>query len=143
VPILVELDVTAARSYIHNLKETTGESLSFTGWVMKCIGQAVREHKHVHAMRKGRRKLIVFDDVDISIAVERVTGDGDNRLETLPMPYIVRRANQKSVREIHNEIRAAQAEPTETDTLSHYNHANLCVLYMISWCGPRNLNPCG
>ena len=114
VPILVELDVTAAHSYIHNLKETTGESLSFTGWVMKCIGQAVSEHKHVHAMRKGKRKLIVFDDVDISIAVERVTGDSDNRSATLPMPYIVRRANQKSVREIHNEIRAAQAEPTET-----------------------------
>jgi pyruvate/2-oxoglutarate dehydrogenase complex dihydrolipoamide acyltransferase (E2) component len=143
VPILVELDVTAARSYIHNLKETTGESLSFTGWVMKCIGQAVSEHKHVHAMRKGRRKLIVLDDVDISIAVERVTGDNDNRSETLPMPCIVRRANQKSVREIHNEIRAAQAEPTETDTLSHYNHANLCVLCMISWCGRRNLNPYG
>lgn len=113
VPILVELDVTAARSYIQNLKETTGEALSFTGWVIKCIGQAVTEHKHVHAMRKGRKKLIVFDDVDISIAVERLTGDSHNRSETLPMPHVVRRANQKSVREIHNEIRAAQAEPIE------------------------------
>lgn len=113
VPILVELDVTAARSYIHNLKETTAESLSFTGWVMKCVGQAVSEHKHIHAMRKGRKKLIIFDDVDISIAVERATGGSHNRSETLPMPYVVRRANQKSVREIHDEIRAVQAEPIE------------------------------
>jgi hypothetical protein len=64
-------------------------------------------------MRKGRKKLIVFDDVDISIVVERTTADSRNRLETLPMPYVVRRANEKSVREIHNEIRAAQAEPIE------------------------------
>jgi pyruvate/2-oxoglutarate dehydrogenase complex dihydrolipoamide acyltransferase (E2) component len=113
IPILVELDATAARSYIQNLKETSGEGLSFTGWVIKCIGQAVSEHKHVHAMRKGSKKLIVFDDVDISIAVERATGDSHNRSETLPMPYVVRRANQKSVIEIHNEIRAAQTERTE------------------------------
>ncbi len=113
VPILVELDVTCARSYIRNLKETTGETLSFTGWVMKCIGQAVSEHKYVHGMRKGRKKLIVFDDVDISIAVERVTSGGHDRSETLPMPYIVRKVNQKSVREIHDEIRAVQAETIE------------------------------
>ena len=113
IPIVVELDVTAARSYIHNLKETSGEGLSFTGWVIKCVGQAVSEHKHVHAMRKGKKKLIIFDDVDISIAVERATGGSRNRSETLPMPYVVRRANQKSVREIHNQIRAAQAEPIE------------------------------
>ena len=113
MPILVELDVTAARSYIHNLKETTGEGLSFTGWMIKCLGQAISEHKDVHAMRKGKNKLIVFDDVDISIAVERATGDSHNKSETLPMPYVVRRANQKSVREIHNEIRTAQTEPIE------------------------------
>jgi len=33
----------------------TGEQLSFTAWIMKCIGQAVSEHKEVHAIRKGFR----------------------------------------------------------------------------------------
>jgi pyruvate/2-oxoglutarate dehydrogenase complex dihydrolipoamide acyltransferase (E2) component len=110
IPSLLEVDVTQAREYMRELKSRTGEGLSFTGWAMKCIGQAVSEHKHVQAMRKGRKSLILFDDVDISIVVERSVGHSDNRSETLPMPYVVRRANEKSVREIHNEIRSAQGE---------------------------------
>jgi len=62
-------------------------------------------------MRMGNEKLILFDDVDISIAVERAIGGSHGTTETIPMPYVVRRADQKSVREIHNEIRAVQAEP--------------------------------
>lgn len=111
VPFLLEVDVTKAREYIRDLKARTGRGLSFTGWVMKCIGQAVSEHKHVHAMRKGRKTLVVFDDVDISVVVERVVNPEDDSSETLPMPYVVRKTNEKSAREIHSEIRAAQTEP--------------------------------
>jgi len=69
IPFLLEVDVTVAREYMRELKSRTGEALSFTGWVMKCIGQAVSEHKHIQAMRKGRKSLILFDDVDISVVV--------------------------------------------------------------------------
>jgi pyruvate/2-oxoglutarate dehydrogenase complex dihydrolipoamide acyltransferase (E2) component len=109
IPSLLEVDVTEARAYMRECKARTGEGISFTGWVMKCIGQAVSEHKYIQAMRKGKKSLILFDDVDISIIVERSVGHS----ETLPMPYIVRKANEKSVREIHNEIRMAQEEALE------------------------------
>ena len=115
IPILLEPDVTEAREYLRELKARTGEGLSFTGWVMACIAQAVSEHKHIQAMRKGRKSLILFDDVDISVIVERAVGDPpQERLchsasTTLPMPYIVRTANKKSVSEIHAELRAAKA----------------------------------
>jgi pyruvate/2-oxoglutarate dehydrogenase complex dihydrolipoamide acyltransferase (E2) component len=112
-PFLLEVDVTKAREHMRELKSRTGEGLSFTGWVMKCIGQAVSEHRHIQAMRKGRRSLILFDDVDISVVVERSVGHGASPSETLPMPYVVRKANEKSVREIHNEIRTAQEESLE------------------------------
>ena len=113
IPFLLEVDITKAREYMREFKSRTGEGLSFTGWVMKCIGQAVSEHKHIHAMRKGRKSLIIFDDVDISVVVERSVGHNDNPPETLPMPCVVRKANEKSVREIHNEIRIAQEESLE------------------------------
>ena len=87
IPFLLEIDVTKAREFIREDKARTGEGLSFTGWVMKCIGQAVSEHKHIQAMRKGRKSLILFDDVDISVVVERSVGDSNNLSETLPMPY--------------------------------------------------------
>ncbi|NJN55795.1 MAG: 2-oxo acid dehydrogenase subunit E2 [Anaerolineae bacterium] len=107
IPLLLEIDVTEARAYLRQIKAESGQSLSFTAWIMKCVGQAVSEHKHVHALRKGRR-LILFDDVDISVLVERVTRHDDGRTQTLPMPYIVRKTNEKNVQAIHSEIRAAQ-----------------------------------
>jgi pyruvate/2-oxoglutarate dehydrogenase complex dihydrolipoamide acyltransferase (E2) component len=104
IPMLLEIDVTAARVAIHDRKTKTGERISFTGWIVKCIAQAANEHKHVHAFRKGNKEIVTFDDVDVSIIVERESDTG----EKLPMPYIIRKANEKTVIEIHGEIRAAQ-----------------------------------
>jgi pyruvate/2-oxoglutarate dehydrogenase complex dihydrolipoamide acyltransferase (E2) component len=109
IPFFLEVDVTEARDHLRRLKESTGKGLSFTGWVMKCIGQAVSEHKYIHAMRKGK-KLILFDDVDICVVVERSVAQRDNPSETLPMPCVIRTVNEKSLRQIHDEIRAAQRE---------------------------------
>jgi pyruvate/2-oxoglutarate dehydrogenase complex dihydrolipoamide acyltransferase (E2) component len=104
IPMLLEIDVTAARMAIHDRKAKTGERISFTGWIVKCIAQAVSEHKHVHALRKGKNKIVTFDDVDVTMIIEREADTG----EKLPMPYIIRNANEKTVMEIHGEIRAAQ-----------------------------------
>jgi len=102
---LIELDVTKAREYIRGHKEKTGETLSFTGWMIKCIAQAVSEDKQMQAYGKGRNRFVIFDDVDVSIVVEREIGG-----QMLPVPYVVRKANEKSFRQIHSEIRAAQAQ---------------------------------
>jgi pyruvate/2-oxoglutarate dehydrogenase complex dihydrolipoamide acyltransferase (E2) component len=111
IPILLEIDVTAARAAIHDRKTTTGQRVSFTGWIVKCIAQAVSEHKDVHAFRKGNKEIVTFDDVDVAIIVERESDTG----EKLPMPYIIRKANEKTVMEIHGEIRAAQRSPVVGD----------------------------
>ena len=100
---LVEIDVTEARKFISENEAKTGEKLSFTGWVIKCVGQAVSEHREVQAMKKGKKKLIVFDDVDVGIVIERQTGS-----ERAATTYCVRQANEKSFRQIHDEIRQAQ-----------------------------------
>jgi pyruvate/2-oxoglutarate dehydrogenase complex dihydrolipoamide acyltransferase (E2) component len=111
VPILLEIDVTAAREAIHAQKAKTGQGISFTGWIVKCIAQSVSEHKYVHALRKGKRRLVTFDDVDVTLIVERVADTG----EKLPMPYIIRKANEKTVAAIHAEIRTAQRSPVTED----------------------------
>jgi pyruvate/2-oxoglutarate dehydrogenase complex dihydrolipoamide acyltransferase (E2) component len=107
IPILLEIDVTDGRDAIRAQKVKTGQGISFTGWIVKCLAQAVSEHKSIHALRKGKRRLVIFDDVDVSIIVERAVGQPDAG-ETLPMPYIIRKANEKTVATIHSEIRAAQ-----------------------------------
>ncbi len=109
IPVLAEVDVTLARAAIARRKAETGEGLSFTGWVIKCLAQAASEHKRVHGLRLGRHKLVLFDDVDVAIVVQRRL-EGTEPPEYLPMPYVIRKANEKSVEAIHAEIRGAQAK---------------------------------
>ena len=97
------LDVTRPRQLIAAVKENTGESLSFTAHVVHCVATALGEHKEVQAIKVGKR-LYVFDDVDVSTMIEKETRQG----KKVPANYIVRSANRKSYREIHDEIRAAK-----------------------------------
>jgi hypothetical protein len=112
VPMLIEVDVTAAREALRKRKEATGKGLSFTGWAAKCVAQAVSEHKGVHAMRRGRSGLILFDDVDINMTIER-PAVGSREGDTLPIILVIRQANMKSLEQIHAEIRAARSRPLE------------------------------
>ena len=101
---LIEVDVTRARTVLREHKARTGEALSFTAFLAACLAKAVDEHKAVQAFRKGGRQLILFDDVDISTRMEHEVAGAK-----YVIPYTIRAANRKSVREMHNEIRAAQA----------------------------------
>lgn len=101
---LIEVDVTVPRLLIAQEKARTGEVLSFTGFLIGCLAQAVDEDKSVQGYLKGRRDLAVFDDVDVFVPVERRI-DG----VPVPIPLIIRAANRKSLSEIHAEIRAAQS----------------------------------
>jgi pyruvate/2-oxoglutarate dehydrogenase complex dihydrolipoamide acyltransferase (E2) component len=98
---LLEVDVSRAHTFLREYKANTGEALSFTAFLMVCLAKAVEEHKAVQASRKGRKHLILFEEVDVLTYIERGTA---------PMPYIIRAANHKTVREIHQEIRAAQVQ---------------------------------
>ncbi len=100
---LTEVDVTTPRRVIHEQKARGEEPLSFTAFIAACVGKAVDEDKSVQAYRKGRNQLVIFEDVDISIAVEHeVEG------HKVPLPYVVRAANHKTAWQIHQEIRAFQ-----------------------------------
>ncbi|MEA2071200.1 MAG: 2-oxo acid dehydrogenase subunit E2 [Asgard group archaeon] len=100
---IYEVDVTKAWHYIKDYKEKTGTKISFTSWIMNCVAQAISEYKTVQAFRWGRNKMVTFDDVDVKCNVEKeINGN------MVPIPYIVRKANEKSLREIHEEIRNAQ-----------------------------------
>jgi pyruvate/2-oxoglutarate dehydrogenase complex dihydrolipoamide acyltransferase (E2) component len=102
---LIEVDVTGARAFLRDHKAKTGESLSFTAFIIACLGKAVDEHKAVQAFRKGSRRLIVFDEVDVATQVEcDVSG------QKQVINYTIRAANRKTLREIHHEIRAAQVQ---------------------------------
>ena len=101
---LLEVDVTVARQFMAAHKARTGETLSFTGFLTLCLGRAVDEDKAVQAYLKGRKQLVLFDDVDVGLMIEHKAG-GKRAL----MGHVVRRANHKSFQQIHEEIRSVQS----------------------------------
>jgi pyruvate/2-oxoglutarate dehydrogenase complex dihydrolipoamide acyltransferase (E2) component len=107
---LLEVDVTVARKFIQEYKARTGEQLSFTGYLAFCLAQAVDENKVVQAYRKGSKQLVLFDDVDVGIMIERKQGE-----VTVLTGYVIRGANRKTFQEIHQEIRSAQSKPVPSN----------------------------
>ncbi len=99
----IEVDVTEARRRLRELKERTGESLSFTAFIIACVAHAVDENKLLNACRKGRKHLILFDAVDVATAVEREMAGWKQ-----PIIHIIHAANTKTVADIHRDVRSSQ-----------------------------------
>ena len=62
-------------------------------------------NKHMQAYRTSRERLVIFDDVDVNTMFE-VEVEGRKIIR----PHILRTVNKKTLREIHEEIRAFQSE---------------------------------
>jgi pyruvate/2-oxoglutarate dehydrogenase complex dihydrolipoamide acyltransferase (E2) component len=103
LPGLLEIDVTAARERFREIKARDGAGLSFTAWLAKCIATAAGEYPEAAGYLYGRRRRLVPGSIDVSITVERQVGG-----QRVPLPYVLRDAAHKSVRALHDEIRAAQ-----------------------------------
>ena len=107
---LLEVDVTIPRKLIAEHKAFTGETLSFTGFLVSCLARAVDENKELQAYLKGRSQIIHFDDVNVGLMVERPVGE-----KRALMGHIIQGANHKTFWEIHLEIRRVQSTPVPPD----------------------------
>jgi len=103
---LLEVDVTVAKQRIADHRARTGETLSFTGYLIACLARAVSENPAVQAYRKGRKQLLIFDDVHVGMLIEHAADHGHAL-----MGHVIRGANRKTFREIHDEIRSVQSAP--------------------------------
>jgi hypothetical protein len=106
---LIEVDITETRHAIRAYRARTGAPLSLTAFLTSCLARAVAEDRAMQAYRLGRRRLVLFADVDVGIMVERVVAG-----TRIPMPYVIRAANTKSLGQLQQEIQTAQAAVPET-----------------------------
>ncbi|MCC7209215.1 MAG: 2-oxo acid dehydrogenase subunit E2 [Anaerolineae bacterium] len=111
---LLEIDVTEARTRIQAHQAATGVRLSFTAFLVTCVAHAVNEHKHVHAARDWRGRLVIFGDVDVTTMIE-IEADG----RKTPVGHIIRAANRKTLQDIHDEIRAVQTAQTRSEAAAY------------------------
>jgi pyruvate/2-oxoglutarate dehydrogenase complex dihydrolipoamide acyltransferase (E2) component len=99
-----QADVTEPRRRIRAHFDKTGEKLSFTAYVVKCLAEVIAEHKKLNSFIR-RNRLIMLEDVNISVLVEREF-NGEN----VPEPACIQKADQKSYQEISAEIREAASK---------------------------------
>lgn len=110
---LLELDVTDVRHFIRERK-ARGESLSFTGYMVKCLADAIKLHPMAHAYRDWMGRLVIFDDVDVVTMIEA-------KKDGVALPHIIRNANRKPFQEISAEIRKIQSKPKGSEQTKGVN----------------------
>ena len=120
---LVEADVTYVRGFLREHKAKTGEKLSFTAYILFCLGRAIAENKAVHAYRSWRGKLVLFDDVDVTTIIEIEIED-----QLFPLAHIIRKTNRRSFRDIHEEIRRVQSNPEHSPSGQRWKYARLFAI---------------
>jgi len=105
---LLKIDVTEARARIRVLRRND-KNISFFAWLLKTAADCVAAHPPVNGFRRGN-KVVVFKDVDITLALER-----EIKGELVPLAYVIRNVNNKSIAEIHGEIQSAKSIPVANE----------------------------
>ena len=98
---LLELDVTRATQAIADL-QVDGVRVSLFAFLVHAIAKAIAEHPDMNLVRHGRR-LVRFEDVDVSVPVEVSTPAGN-----FPREVVLRSAQTRSPSELYAELEAAR-----------------------------------
>ena len=109
VSALLEFDVTDSRLKLRELKNS-GKKVTFNAWIIKVIGNTLSRHPEAAAYLCSKKKLITFDDINISIIVEKILDD-----KRVPIPLVLKKTNEKTVAEITREIEDAKNQTLSED----------------------------
>ena len=99
---ITEVDVSEPRRLIHEYFEKTGIKLSFTAYIVTCLAQVIKDYPLLNSFLKGR-KQVILEDVTVNVLIEREIGG-----ENVPEPIGINKAQLKTVKQVHDEIREAQ-----------------------------------
>jgi len=111
VSALLEFDVTESRKRLHDLKKK-GIKISFNAWIIKVISSVLQKHPEASAYLYNKKKIIIFNDINISILVEKKI----NNIK-VPIPVVLEKTNEKSASEITLEIVNAKNQELSNDDI--------------------------
>lgn len=126
ITALIEVDVSETREKIKQYKKSNN-NISFTAWLIKVISYTIKEYENVAAYLQGKRKVIVFKDINVSIAVEK-----DLNGQKVPIPLIIEKANERSLESITRQINDAREQKlTDKDIVLHSKSNRMERVYYI------------
>jgi len=114
IAALLEIDVSGSREKIRRQRKQGGR-ISFTAWLITAIARTLREYGEAGGYRKGKRKVVIFNDVHVSMIVEKSL-DG----QKIPVPLMIEKAGERSIESVTQQINDAREKPfTEKDMVLH------------------------
>jgi pyruvate/2-oxoglutarate dehydrogenase complex dihydrolipoamide acyltransferase (E2) component len=111
VKALLEVDVSEAWRVLRENRRSE-KRISIFVWLIKVTADCVAQHPQsagVNLMKKN--KVAFFKDVDISIMLEKEVNGA-----RVPLPYVLRGADAKSLAQIQEEIDAVKAQAAEGES---------------------------
>ncbi len=124
---LIEVDVINTRQIMADYKTKVGESLSFTAFIINCLGKAIDSKRIVYARRDFRGRLYLFHDVDCAVMVEIGL-----EIQKFPLAHVLRGINKRSFGSIHEEVRAVKRDPERSGSLQ-LNHRTVTLFLRLPW----------
>jgi len=126
VAAMIEIDVSESREKIKKLRNKTNR-ISFTAWLIKVISLTIKNHELAAGYLIGKRKVLVFNDINVSLAIEKKLNG-----QKVPIPLIIEKANEKSIELITKQISEARdKELTNKDIVLHNRSSQLERLYYV------------
>ncbi len=124
VAAMLEFDVTASRSMLREQRKK-GTPVSFNAWLIKVIGSVLKRHPEAAGYLDGKKKLMIFNDINVSMLVEKKINDA-----RVPFPLVIEKVNEKTALQITEEIeRAKKLEMTAGDIVLQKKSARYEKLY--------------
>ncbi len=112
IAALIELDVTKSREKIREFNKKNREKISFNGWLIYTIAKTIHKHPSVASFRKGKNKRLIFNDVYVSLIVEKES-DG----QKVPIPLVIEKAQDAGIESISRQILEARQKKLSSDEI--------------------------
>jgi pyruvate/2-oxoglutarate dehydrogenase complex dihydrolipoamide acyltransferase (E2) component len=123
---LLEIDVTDAQAAIQTLR-AGGTRVSLFSFLVHAIAVAISEHPDMNLVLHGK-KLVRFEDVDVSVPVEVTTPEG-----RFPREVVLRQAHKKSAPELFAELAAAREQNVQRGQLGEEDRWNRGTIRVLRW----------
>jgi pyruvate/2-oxoglutarate dehydrogenase complex dihydrolipoamide acyltransferase (E2) component len=118
VAAFIEVDVTEAREKIKKYKREISR-ISFNAWLIKVISKTIKANEGVAGYLKGKRSVLIFDDINVSIVVEK---DIDG--QKVPIPLLIHKASDRSIESITEQINSAKKEQLTNNEIVLHRKTN-------------------
>jgi pyruvate/2-oxoglutarate dehydrogenase complex dihydrolipoamide acyltransferase (E2) component len=124
---LIEVDVTESREKIKIYNQGKKDKISFTAWLISVISCTIKEYETAASYLAGKNKLIIFEDINVSIVVEK-----ELHGQKVPIPLVIEKAHEISIESITRQIAEARSkEFTDKDIVLQKKAAKWERLYYV------------